>query len=88
MCQSYVLPEDVSTTNEQIWNEIMKYGDREWRSEKNLKEYLLENNFNKWRVVGWASSNTLKKWHNLPRDDMWIIAKGLEWKYVYSLGRV
>ena len=88
MCQSYVLPEDISTTDKEICKQIADYGDIEWRSHSELKEYLLKNNFQTWRVIGWVSAKTLRKWDDIDKGDLWIIAKGLEWKYVYSLGRI
>ena len=88
MYQSYLLPKDISTTNEEIRNQVIEYGNKEWKSRKEVYTFLQNNRLQEWRVIGWISNNTAKKWENWDRGDLLLIAKGTEVKYVYSLGVV
>ena len=83
--QKYILPKDISITNEEIQQQIIEYGNREWRSRKDVLEFLRENACDKWSIIGWVSKRTIKKWEDWDRDDMWLIAKGNEWKYVHGM---
>ena len=84
--QKYISPEDISITNKEIQRQIIEYGNREWRSKKDVVEFLRENSCKKWSIIGWVSKRTIKKWEDWDIDDMWLIAKGNEWKYVHSMG--
>ena len=86
MYQSYFLPKDISTNNEEIQKQILEYGNKEWRSRKDVLDFLQNNRLQEWRIIGWVSRRTIKKWEDWDRDDMWLIAKGNEWKYVHSMG--
>ena len=77
---SYFLPENISITNEEIQQQIIEYGNRKGRSKKDVLEFLRENPCDKWSIIGWASRRTIKKWEDWDRNDMWLIAKGKEWK--------
>ena len=88
MYQSYLLPRDISTTDEEIQKQIIAYGHREWKSRKELYTFLQNNYLQEWRVIGFISNNTAKKWENWDCGDLWLIAKGTEVKYIYSLGIV
>ena len=84
--QKYILPKDIYITNEEIHQQIIEYGNREWRTKKDVVGFLRENPCDKWSIIGWISRRTIKKWEDWDRDDMWLIAKGNEWKYVHSMG--
>ena len=84
--QKYILPKDISITNEEIHQQIIEYGNREWRTNKDVVEFLRENPCDKWSIIGWVSKRTIKKWEDWDRDDMWLIAKGNEWKYLHGMG--
>ena len=81
--QKYILPEDISITNKEIQKQIIEYGNREWRSKKDVLDFLREKPCDKWSIIGWVSRRSIKKWEDWDRDDMWLIAKG---KYVHSMG--
>ena len=83
--QKYILPKDISITNEEIQQQIIEYGNREWISRKDVLEFLRENPCDNWSIIGWVSKRTIKKWEDWDRDDMWLIAKGNEWKYVHGM---
>ena len=83
--QKYILPKDISITNEEIQQQIIEYGNQEWRSRKDVLEFLRENSSDKWSIIGWVSKRTIKKWEDWDRDDMWLIAKRNEWKYVHGM---
>ena len=86
--QKFILPEDISITNKEIQKQIIEHGNREWRSRKDVHvlDFLQNNRLQEWRIIGWVSRRTIKKWEDWNRDDMWLIAKGNEWKYVHSMG--
>ena len=84
--QKFILPEDISITNKEIQQQIIEHGNREWRSKKDVLDFLRENPYDKWSIIGWVSRRSIKKWEDWDRDDMWLIAKGNEWKYVHSMG--
>ena len=84
--QKLILPEDISITNEEIQKQIIEYGNQEWRSKKDVLDFLQNNRLQEWSIIGWVSRRTIKKREDWDRDDMWLIAKGNEWKYVHSMG--
>ena len=53
---------------------------------KEVYTFLQNNSLQEWRIIGWISNKTTKKWENWDLGDLYLIAKGVEWKYVYSLG--
>ena len=84
--QKHILPEDISITNEEIQKQIIEYGNREWRSYKEFKEYL-DNNYtsNETKVIGWISWETRKKWFNEEdkhKENLWILTKGKNYWFV------
>ena len=68
------------------FNQILACGNKEWRSKKDVYVFLRDNRLQDWKVIGWVSSRTIEKWEGWDMVDMCVIAKGNEWKYVYSLG--
>ena len=88
MYQSYLLPKDISTTDEEIRKQVTEYGNKEWKSRKEVYTFLQNNRLQEWRVIGWISKLTAKKWENRDCGNLWLIAKNNEWKYVYSIGVV
>ena len=62
----------------------------EWRSKKALEKFLLEENRN-WKVIGYVTPKTLKKWgeENVDKrglypvkDNMYIVQKGYTYLYL------
>ena len=89
-----VRPEELCITNELNSNSNKKNGDIEWRSEKDFLDYIEENrNIPEWRVIGWVSNKTLKKWRKDPeikdisirneeKEYCWVLCRGKEYWYV------
>ena len=84
--QKFILPEDIFITNKEIQKQILEYGNKEWRSRKDVLDFLQNNRLQEWSIIGWVSRRTIKKWEDWDRNDMWLIAKGNEWKYVHNMG--
>ena len=83
---TYILPNDISTTDEEIRKQISSTRNKEWKSKKEVYTFLQNNSLQEWRIIGWISKSTTKKWENWAIGPLYLIAKGVEWKYVYSLG--
>ena len=82
-------------TREELDKQIKENGGKEWRSYKEFWEYLDRNyKDNKFKVIGWTSPKTRKKWfkdgiRELPRKDdfienenLWILTRGNNYWFV------
>ena len=60
--------------------------EKEWRSKKELENFLMEKNRDK--IIGWVSWKTMKKWgeeiywHKENDEDMFIYQKGKNYFYL------
>ena len=86
MDNKYTLPEEIQIQNENIPYQISKNGNIEWRSRKELYNFLNTEQPKEWTILGFVSIKTLKKWGIASLSDMYILAKGRNLFYVYSLG--
>ena len=92
MYANSVSSEDIGVTHDLIKDSIEKNRDIEWRSQKEFLEYLKTSGHEDWRVIGYITSKTLKKWGMDPeiknisswnkREEViemfWILIKGNE----------
>ena len=60
---------------------------KEWRSKKELEEYLMEKQ--RWEIIGFVTYKTLKKWNEEidwrgwdNEEDMYVLQKGNEYYYL------
>ena len=60
---------------------------KEWRSKKELEEYLMEKQ--RWEIIGYVTYKTLKKWGEVEDwrgwendEDMYVLQKGKEYYYL------
>ena len=67
-------------------SEIRHQRCKEWRSKKELENYLMEKNRDE--IIGWVSWKTMKKWgeeidwHQQNEEDMFIYQKGKNYFYL------
>ena len=55
--------------------------EKEWRSKKELENFLMEKNRDE--IIGWVSWKTMKKWGEEKNDeDMFIYQKGKNYFYL------
>ena len=79
---------DMCTVTEEIREQIRLYGHIEWRSKKNLDTFLLQNTFQNFRIVGYATAKTLQKWGETHhKDPAYIVAKNTRFYYLLGLGK-
>ena len=75
----------------EIEEEIKLNGHIEWRSKKNLDEFVMSNTFNKnICIVGYITSKTMQKWglniKSVPNDkDVFVAVKNNRICYLYGL---
>ena len=60
---------------------------KEWRSKKELEEYLMEKQ--RWEIIGYVTHKTLTKWGEAidwrgweNDEDMYVLQKGKEYYYL------
>ena len=76
---------------EEIVEEIRLHGDVEWRSEKNLDEFVMSNTFGKdICIVGFITPKTIQKWglelKSVPNNkDVFVAVKNNRICYFYGL---
>ena len=74
----------------EIEEEIRSHGHIEWRSKKNLDDYVLNNAFEKGtRIVGYISPRTIQKWglelHRETPCDVYVGVRNNSVCYLYGL---
>ena len=80
---------DICTTTEEIQEQIRLYGHIEWRSKKNLDTFLLQNTFQNFQIVGYATAKTLQKWGETQyeKDPVYIATKNTRFYYLLGIGK-
>ena len=87
---------EIARNVSEIEKEIRLHGHVEWRSKKNLDEFVLSNTFEKdFCIVGYATAKTMQKWGiklhremlTTPKDhDVYVAIKNNRIYYLYGLG--
>ena len=92
-------PEDLCITNEVITKGIRNNSNKEWKSQREFLEYMDRNYKSKeWKVIGYITSNTIKKWYNETiknntrinkthdeTESYWILIRGKEYWFVRTM---
>ena len=89
--------EDLGLTNDFLYYCIVNSEIVEWKSRKNFLDYVEEiSTEKKWKVIGWVSYNTIRKWgrkeglkSGFVRGEekeakYWLLCKGGNYWYVRS----
>ena len=90
MYSPYLRPEEICLTNEEIAKQIRLNGDKEWRSYQEFQKFLDRNVKSiDWKVIGWVSGKTTKKWFGWEKDeDLWVLVRGNSYWFIYSIGLI
>ena len=87
--------EDLGITDRFIFSCIPREEKVEWRSRKNLLDYVWKNENKDWKIIGWVSYKTLNKWgirtrtragymYGVEEPNYWVLCKGVKYWYVMS----
>ena len=60
----------------QMEEQVKKYGNKEWKSEEEIRKYIRENNIREYRVIGHISAETAKKWERWNIGVLYVVSVG------------